>query len=58
MTDRRMSTPPEEPVNGNASKHYSYREAWARIRLAQQHGFFLEAIAIQESIITDRLIGY
>ena len=45
-------------VAGNAEKYYSYREAWTRIKLAQEHGFYLEAIAIQESIISDRLISY
>lgn len=36
----------------------SYREAWARIKQAQQQQFFLEAVTLEESIITDRLICY
>ncbi len=54
----RKSLPPDKPVAGNAPKHDAYREAWARIRLAKENGFFLEAITIQESIISDRLISY
>ncbi|MBA2376824.1 MAG: GIY-YIG nuclease family protein, partial [Rubrobacter sp.] len=43
---------------GNAEKYLSYREAWARIKAAQGHGFYLEAVTIEESIISDRLIRY
>ena len=48
------------PVNiqGNRCKYLSYREAWARIKQAQQQQFFLEAVTLEESIITDRLICY
>jgi hypothetical protein len=45
-------------IIGNAGKFLNYTEAWARIRLAIKQGFFLEAVAIQESIISDRLISY
>lgn len=45
-------------VNGNVRKSDSFREAWARIKLARAHGFFLEAVAIEESIIFDRLLAY
>lgn len=48
----------QKTIAGNANKYYSYREAWSRIKLAQENGFYLEAIAIQESIISDRLISY
>ncbi len=48
----------QKTIAGNASKYYSYREAWSRIKLAQENGFYLEAIAIQESIISDRLLSY
>jgi hypothetical protein len=48
----------QKTIAGNANKYYSYREAWSRIRLAQENGFYLEAIAIQESIISDRIINY
>lgn len=47
----------QEP-NGNRSKYESYREAWQRIVASRQAGFFLEAIAIEESIIADRLVSY
>lgn len=40
------------------NKYESYREAWSRIKLAQENHFFLEAITIQESIISDRLISF
>jgi len=46
------------PVNGNVTKFDSYREAWARIKLSQDEGFYLEAIAIEESILTDRLVSF
>jgi hypothetical protein len=54
----RKSQTSQNAIAGNASKYESYREAWSRIRLAQKNGFFLEAIAIQESIISDRLLSY
>jgi hypothetical protein len=47
----RKSTSPQKLIAGNSSKYDSYREAWSRIKLAQDNGFFLEAITIQESII-------
>ena len=43
-------------ISGNVNKYEAYREAWSRIKFAQENHFFLEAIAIQESIISDRLI--
>jgi hypothetical protein len=43
---------------GNEAKYLSYREAWARIRLARKHKYFLEAVTIEESIISDRLLSY
>jgi hypothetical protein len=58
VTIYRKSASLEKPIKGNASKHEAYREAWLRIRLAQENGFFLEAITIQESIISDRLTSY
>jgi hypothetical protein len=54
----RISEPIKQEVQGNVEKYDSYREAWARIRQAQDSGFFLEAITIQESIISDRLISF
>lgn len=48
----------EREIRGNAAKFWSYREAWSRIKQAQEQGFYLEAVTIEESIITDRLISY
>lgn len=44
--------------DGNAPKYFSYREAWGRIRRAIGHGFYLEAVTLEESIISDRLVSY
>jgi len=54
----RKSRIPDQIPKGNAAKYLSYREAWARIGAAQGHGFYLEAVTIVESMITDRLISY
>ncbi len=54
----KKSTPPPTQPLGNAQKYLSYREAWTRIKEAQENGFYLEAVAIEESIITDRLISH
>jgi hypothetical protein len=42
----------------NDKKYFSYREAWGRIRKAQGHGFYLEAVTLEESIMADRLISF
>lgn len=42
----------------NKVKQYSYREAYARMNMAMKNNFHLEAISIQESIITDRLLNF
>ena len=42
----------------NTRKHLSYTKAWERINSALEAGFHLEAITIQESIISDRLLSY
>lgn len=54
----RKSNPSAKSISGNARKYESYKEAFARIKLAQADGYYLEAIAIAESIICDRLISY
>jgi uncharacterized protein Usg len=54
----RKSRTPETAPKGNAAKYLSYREAWTRIRSAQVKGYYLEAVTLEESIISDRLIGY
>lgn len=45
-------------TTGNSIKYESFREAWRRIAAATAAGFFLEAIVIQESLISDRLVSY
>lgn len=54
----RISSNPINIPKGNVTKSLSYREAWSRIKKAQQQGFYLEAVTLEESIITDRLISY
>ena len=43
---------------GNAAKYFSYREAWGRIRKSIAHGYHLEAVTLEESIMSDRLSSY
>jgi hypothetical protein len=43
---------------GNTQKYLSYTAAWERMDQAIQQGFFLEAVAIQESMIFDRLRSF
>ena len=45
----------KEAKKGNKYKHDAYKEAFARIKAANESNFFLEAVAIQEAIISDRL---
>lgn len=45
-------------ASGNEAKFLSYREAWARIKLATKQGFFLEAVTIEESIVSDRMLSF
>jgi len=42
----------------NYYKFYSYRYAYSQMRRAIEGKFYLEAITIQESIITDRLLSF
>jgi hypothetical protein len=42
----------------NRIKYHSYRAAYSRMNLAMKKGFYLEAIAIQESVISDRLLSF
>ena len=42
----------------NLPKHLSYTKAWERINAAIEAEFNLEAITIEESIISDRLLSY
>ena len=45
-------------ASGDAAKFFSYTEAWARIKLSSKQGFFLEAVTIEESIVSDRLLSF
>lgn len=42
----------------NIQKYLSYTKAWEQINAATEAGFNLEAITIEESIISDRLLSY
>ena len=42
----------------NYYKFYSYRYAYSQMKKAIDQKFYLEAITIQESIITDRLLNF
>ncbi len=53
-----MSSLLDKTPKGNVAKYLSYKEAWSRIKKAQEQGFYLEAVTLEESIITDRLISY
>lgn len=57
-TKRRLrKSKPRSPdwAAGNAAKFFSYAEAWTRINKATKTGYFLEAVTIEESIVSDRL---
>jgi len=45
-------------VKGNVKKYQSYTYANSKIKLAIVKKFYIEAIAIEESIISDRLISF
>lgn len=46
---------PKEAARGNKEKFASYREAFDRIKKAQEGGWYFEAVTLQESILSDRL---
>ncbi len=48
----------KDNVKLKEERYNQYQEAWERINKAIDKGFYLEAITIQESIITDRLISH
>lgn len=45
-------------MSPNTQKYLSYKEAWRRINASLDSGTYLEAIALCESIIADRLYSY
>jgi len=49
---------PTKAKRGNVAKADSYSEVFKRMDLAIKSGFFIEALAIQEAIISDRLNSY
>ncbi len=44
--------------NGNVSLYARYVEAWKRIKSSIENRFFFEAIAIEESIMSNRLTSF
>ena len=44
--------------NGNIGLFERYRDAWRRINSAIKLGFYFEAIAIEESILSNRIISF
>jgi hypothetical protein len=40
------------------TKYWRHREAWKRIKSANEYGYYFEAVTICESIISDRLLAY
>ena len=42
----------------NKPKYLSYTKAWDLINAALKEGFYLEAVTIEESIISDRILSY
>lgn len=42
----------------NKLKYLSYAEAWRRIAAGNKQGFYFEAVALCESILSDRLLSY
>lgn len=45
-------------VCGNVSKAENYSAAWRQIKKATDNGFYIEALSIQESILSDRLLHH
>jgi len=50
-------TNPPQNKKKNLKKYFSYKEAFKRIIFGINKGYYLEAITIEEGIITDRLIS-
>lgn len=40
---------------GNAAKFFTYADVWTRISRATKSGCFLEAVTIEDGIVSDRL---
>jgi len=48
----------QKPIKANHAKFLSYKLAHERMKAAVEAGFPLEAVAIAESLITDRLLSF
>jgi hypothetical protein len=55
MTQRKK---PNEPSKGNIELAKRYEEAWRRINSALEHHYHFEAIAIEESILSNRITSF
>jgi hypothetical protein len=55
MTQRKK---PNEPSKGNIELAKRYEEAWRRINTALEHHYHFEAIAIEESILSNRITSF
>jgi hypothetical protein len=55
MTQRKK---PNEPSKGNIELAKRYEEAWRRINSALEHDYHFEAIAIEESILSNRITSF
>ena len=49
---------PSTATRGNVSKADSYREAYSRIKSAMNEHYYVEAMALMESVIADRILSY
>ena len=45
-------------MTNNKSKYLSYTEAWRRVKVANEGGFYFEVVTLCESVISDRLLSY
>lgn len=54
---RRRKSSLKKVGKGDQNKFDRYREAFTRIKLARSEGFHLEAITIEESILSDRMLS-
>jgi hypothetical protein len=45
-------------IQGNAGAFEAHTDAWNRITEAEAAGFFLEAISLEDSIMSSRLLSY
>lgn len=58
MNSRASQNLPDRPKPKNMPKYLSYKAAWERIATSIESEYYLEAVALCESIISDRLISF